>query len=416
MKHALLLLAISASFAGSAQTAPRDVDFSAADGTHLKGTFYAASANGKPAPTVMLLHMCNTDRKSWAPVAQQLAAAGINALTVDNRGFGESGTPLADKATPEEQQQAAEKWPADFDAEFAWLLSQSSVDKSRIGAGGGSCGVNNAIKLASRHPEIRALVLLAGGTDMDGVTYLQKNAWIPLFTAAAADDEYSSDAPQEMQWFAEFTGNPRNKSIGFKDGRHGTEIFGPHPELPKQIVAFYVDNLQKNPASAAAKFTPKKTSISEFWAAASQPGGAAKAAQTFHDVRKRDPNAFVFPESMLNVLGYARLQSAGINLGGMASPADTPTSVSPQQVSQAKQDALELFKLNTEAHPASANAQDSLADGYLANGKNAEALAAEQKCLELLPNDKSPDQSKAQLREAAEGKIAKLKVSPGSNH
>ena len=63
-----------------------------------------------------------------------------------------------------------------------------------------------------------------------------------------------------------------------------------------------------------------------------------------------------------------------------------------------------------EAFPNSANAQDSLADGYLANGQNAEALAAEQKCLDLLPNDSSQnDQFKQTLREAAEGKVAKVK-------
>lgn len=414
MKRLIVVAVILFAFSAAAQT-PRDVDFPASDGTKLKGTFFAANTNGKAAPAVMLLHMCNTDRKSWRPVAEQLAASGISALTVDNRGFGESGGPRAENAPPEVQQQVAEKWPSDFDTEFAWLLSQPGVDKNRIGAGGGSCGVNNAVKLASRHPEIRALVLLAGNTDGAGVNYLRQNAWIPLFTAAAADDEYSSEAPQLMQWFAEVTANPRNKFVGFKDGRHGTEIFGPHPELPKQIVAFYVDTLQKTPANASTRFTPKKTPVSEFWAAASQPGGAERAAQIFHDARKRDPNAFLFPESMVNALGYERLQSVGINMGGANPAQGAASATSPQQTAQAKTDALTLFKAVAEAFPNSANAQDSLADGYLANGQNAEALAAEQKCLDLLPNDRSlNDQFKAALHEAAQGKIAKLKGSAAS--
>jgi dienelactone hydrolase len=409
---ALLLLAACA----AAQT-PRDVDFTASDGTRLKGTFFAAQTAGKPAPAVMLLHMCNTDRKSWRPVAEQLAASGINVLTVDNRGFGESGGPHAQDAGPEIQQQVAEKWPSDFDTEFSWLLSQAGVDKNGVGAGGGSCGVNNVVKLASRHSEIRALVLLAGNTDFDGVKYLRQNAWIPLFTAAADDDEYSSEAPRLMQWFAEVTGNPRNRFVGFKEGRHGTEIFGPHPELPKQIVAFYADTLQKNPASASARFTPKTTAISQFWDAASQLGGSEHAAQIFHDARQRDPNAFLFPESMVNVLGYQRLQSVGINLGGPNPPPNATSSASSQQTAQANADAITLFKLNTEAYPTSSNAQDSLADGYLASGQDTEALAAEQKCLDLLPSDKSqPDQFKAQVRGAAEAKIAKLKGSSGTDH
>ena len=81
-------------------------------------------------------------------------------------------------------------WPGDFDAAFAWLVVQPGVDRSRIGAGGGSCGVNNAVKLASRHPEVRSLVLLARGTDTAGVKYLEDNPWVPIFSAAAADDEF----------------------------------------------------------------------------------------------------------------------------------------------------------------------------------------------------------------------------------
>ena len=73
-------------------------------------------------------------------------------------------------------------------------------------------------------------------------------------------------------------------------------------------------------------------------------------------------------------------------------------------------DAVELFKLNVEAHPTSANAQDSLADGYAARGQNDLALAAEQKCLDLLPADRINDQFKSALRQAAEQKIAKLRI------
>lgn len=410
MSRLLLAFALCWSLIAVAQSAPRDVDLTASDGTHLKATLYTANAKRKPAPAVILLHMCNTDRKSWTPVAEQLATTGISALTIDNRGFGESGGSHFDDATPEVQRQIRDKWPGDFDSAFNWLLSQTGVDKNRIGAGGGSCGVNNVVQLASRQPEIRSLVLLAGAVDPTALTYLRQNAWIPLFTSAAADDQYITEAPQLMQWFAELTGNPRNKFVGFKDGHHGTEIFGPHPELAKQIVVFYVDTLQKNPA-ARARFTSKPTPASEFWAAASQPGGASQAAQIFHKARKGDPNAFVFPEPMLNVLAYERLQAAGVHVAGADLPTQKAASPSPNDAAQAKSDALTLFKLNAEAYPESANAQDSLADAYLINGDKVQALAAEQKCLELLPNDKANDQFKAQLRQAAEEKIAKLRGS-----
>ena len=380
------LLALLLMFAWPAAAAPpagRDVDIIAPDGIGLKATYFAAA---RPGPAVLLMHMCITTRTSWESVARQLSAAGISALTIDNRGFGESGGPRFDPAAPEVQRQLNDKWPGDFDAAFAWLVAQPGVDKSRIGAGGGSCGVNNAVKLASRHPEVRSLVLLAGGTDSAGVKFLDANPWLPIFSAAAADDEFDSQAPQMMRWFAEVSGNPRNRFVGFKDGRHGTEIFGRHPELPQQIVAWFVDTLVKSPADPTARFTPRKSAISEFWAVATQRSAASNATRLFRSARQRDPKAFLFPEAILNQLAYARLQDG-----------DTD-------------DAVELFKLNVEAYPASSNAQDSLADGYAARGQNDLALAAEQKCLELLPADVINEQFKAALRQAAEEKIAKLKT------
>jgi dienelactone hydrolase len=379
----LILLLMFVSPAAAAPPAGRDVDIIAPDGIALKATYFAAA---RPGPAVLLMHMCITTRISWEPVAQQLSAAGISALTIDNRGFGESGGPRFDPGKPEVQRQLNEQWPGDFDAAFAWLVAQPGVNKSHIGAGGGSCGVNNAVKLASRHPEVRSLVLLAGGTDSAGVKYLDENPWVPILSAAAADDEFDSEAPQLMRWFAEVSGNSRNRFIGFKDGRHGTEIFGPHPELPRQIVAWFVDTLVKSPTDATARFTRRKTATSEFWAVATQRGAAAKAARLFRDARTRDPRAFLFPESILNQLAYRRLQDG-----------DTD-------------DAVELFKLNVEAYSTSANAQDSLADGYAAHGQNDLALAAEQKCLDLLPADRINDQFKAALRQAAEQKIATLKA------
>jgi len=50
--------------------------------------------------------------------------------------------------------------------------------------------------------------------------------------------------------------------------------------------------------------------------------------------------------------------------------------------------AVALFQLNTEAYPNSANAYDSLGDGYAADGQNEKAIQASQKALELLPADK----------------------------
>ena len=87
-------------------------------------------------------------------------------LALDYRGYGQSGGTKSDD--PQQQQWIADReWPGDIDAAYAWLTSQPGVDKTRIGAAGASCGVNQAVQLARRHPEVRTVVLLSGGIDRE---------------------------------------------------------------------------------------------------------------------------------------------------------------------------------------------------------------------------------------------------------
>jgi len=153
-----LLVAFLSSNCFAQQPASRVVDLSAADGTKLKATYFGAS---KPGPGVLLLHQCNRQRKIWDGLAQQLASAGLNVLTLDLRGFGESGGTPIDKATPQEAQAEGNQWPSDIDIAFQYLQSQNGVNREAIGVGGASCGVNNAVQAARRHPkEVKSLVLL----------------------------------------------------------------------------------------------------------------------------------------------------------------------------------------------------------------------------------------------------------------
>jgi dienelactone hydrolase len=359
------------------------VTVKAPDGVELKATYYAAA---QPGPAVLLLHMCNTTRRSWDPLAPQLAAAGIHALSVDYRGFGESGGERLDGLAAQDAQRIInEKWPGDIDAAYDFLVSQQGVDKTRVGAAGGSCGVNQAVRVARRHPEVRSLALLAGPLDPDGIQFVTSTPWLPIFAAAAADDQFDAGAPQLMQWILALSGNPRNKFSGFKDGKHGTEIFGPHPELVKQMVAWYVDTLIKRPADPSAQVTVKNNPVREFWRKATSPTGVSEAVQMFYDVSQSGRRVALFPEGAMNQLGYFHLQA------GRA------------------EEAIRLFRLNTMAYPASANTYDSLADAYLANGQNELALRMSEKALELLPKDRSTEDRKQAIRQSAEQKIAKLK-------
>src|SRR5215471_8111575 len=120
LSAALIAVGLSAE---PAKSTARPVDFKSSDGTVLKGTYFAAA---KPGPGVLLLHQSNRDRKSWDGVAAQLANAGINTLTLDMRGFGESGGTRAE----------SKRLPEDVDTALEFLKSQPGVEPEVIGFGG----------------------------------------------------------------------------------------------------------------------------------------------------------------------------------------------------------------------------------------------------------------------------------------
>jgi dienelactone hydrolase len=204
----LVVLVFLLGLGSAAQQTPatRIVTLTAKDGTILKASYFAAA---KPGPGVLLLHQCNRQRKVWDILAERLASSGVNVLTLDYRGFGESGgTPYDKLAPPEQMKIATEVWPRDFDVALAYLESQPGVQRDKIGAGGASCGVNNSIQLARRHSEIKALMLLSGPTDREGRLFLHSSA-LPVFVSAADDDEFG-DMVAPMQWW--FSESPNSAS------------------------------------------------------------------------------------------------------------------------------------------------------------------------------------------------------------
>jgi dienelactone hydrolase len=361
--------------------AERVVDLTASDGTKLKATFYTAA---KPGPGVLLLHQCNRQRKVWDGLAQLLAASGINVLTLDLRGFGESGGTSADKATPQEAQEAQRKWPGDIDVAFQYLVSQPGVTHDVIGVGGASCGVNNSVQTARRHPQVKSLVLLSGNTDLNGRNFLRNDNNVPVFFAYADDDEF----PQSIlaiQWLYSITADPGKKVVSYSTGGHGSDIFAKHPDLPNQIVAWCVTTLVRTPGQAPASKSGVAPEAVQMLDLLDQPGGPAKVEQMLAERRKSDPKAQLFGEAAVNLMGYERLQS-GDSKG-----------------------AIEIFKLNVVAYPNSPNVYDSLGDGYLAGGQKELARQNAKKALELLPSDTTDDpQRREGIKNSAEQKLKQL--------
>jgi len=97
--------------------------------------------------------------------------------------------------------------------------------------------------------------------------------------------------------------------------------------------------------------------------------GFAFAEQHFKDVSKTLGWSLAIPENVINSFGYAALSEGKT------------------------QDAIALFKRNVEANPNSANAYDSLADGYAKAGEWNEAARASSRAVALATKFNDPNLS-----------------------
>jgi Tfp pilus assembly protein PilF len=112
------------------------------------------------------------------------------------------------------------------------------------------------------------------------------------------------------------------------------------------------------------------------------PGGAAKVSEMLAKARQSDPKAKLFPEDLINQMGYEYLQKGDATR------------------------AVEILKLNVTSYPDSPNTYDSLADAYLAVGDKEQARANAQKAIDLLASDTADSEARRKLiRESAEQKL-----------
>src|SRR5215469_1754377 len=224
MKRLLILsgFAFSLALCVSAETQKKDVEIKAADGVNLKATYYSP---GRSGPAMILLHQCNMDRHAWDGLAQDLANAGFHVVTVDFRGYGESGGDRAER----------DKWSGDVDAAFAYLMSQKDVDKSRVAAGGASCGVTQSSDLAARHHEIKALMLLSGNATDPTRAYITATMSLPVFGAASEGD---TGAAKGIKDAVSASRNPHSTVKIYAGTEHGVPMFAKNPELEPMIVTW----------------------------------------------------------------------------------------------------------------------------------------------------------------------------------
>jgi len=392
------LLPVMLSFFALAQNppAPRTLDLKSADGTLLKTTYFAAANLG---PGVLLFHQSNRTRTSWDDVARQLAAAGINTLTVDSRAHGESG------GTPDD---AWQKKQADLETGFQFLISQPGVQRDVIGlAGAGSYGVVNAVETARLHPaDIKSLVIMSGETFRPGIEFLHQASQLPELFVVADTDEYPPTV-EAMLWLYARASSPSKKLIHYPAaqeapwlwyetsdatrvpaaGGHGTDLFRGHPDLPGIIVQWFVTTLIKTAGHAPADPLAAAAILNQL----ARPGGAAQVTQQLIDARRKDPKAQLWPEVSGDIIGSGYLREGETKA------------------------AIEIFKLNLLAYPDSADANGNLADAYSRDGQKDLARKYAQTALALLDSHAAPasswsdtEQRRSEIRKGVEDVLKKL--------
>jgi hypothetical protein len=254
-----------------------------------------------------------------------------------------------------------------------------------MGAGGASCGVNQAVQLARRHSEVKSLVLLSESTDRAGRQFVHNSPNLPLFMAAADDDFDDPGVVEIMQWVYDLSPDPANQFVRYSVGGHGVDMFAAHQELPGMIVAWFNATLRNSPAPPATHALAPWSAETRFVALADEPDGLRKAEQMFADARRADPSVVLFSEALMNRLGYGSLASGDIR------------------------GAIALFQMNVTAYPNSPNVYDSLSDAYLADGQKDLARQNAQKALELLASDTMDNARRRDgIRASAEQKLKQL--------
>jgi dienelactone hydrolase len=365
--------------------APCVVDLKTPDGILLKATYFSAA---KPGPGVLLFHQVNRTRKAWDDVAARLAAAGINTLTVDLRGFGESGGTPYDQLTKavRNEQITNEGVAGDRNTAWQYLIARPGVQPDFIGVGGaGLLGVGSSVQTAREHSaQVKSVALLSGETFQEGLQYLQKASQLPGLFVVDDRDEYPPtveamelayiSSPNAGKRFVHYSAAEGGRWVWYEPndvgkvpatGGHGTDMLKAHPELPGVIVDWFVTTLIKTPGHAPADTMASAAIINEI----RSPGGVAEARRQLLEARRLDPLAQLWPEVTLSIIAQDHSRAGEPKL------------------------ALEIAELNSLAYAGSADAEGSLADAYLDNGQRELARKHAEKALALLAARAAPASS-----------------------
>jgi len=119
-------------------------------------------------------------------------------------------------------------------------MAQKGVDKSRVAAGGASCGVTQSSDLAARHHEIKALMLLSGQATDATKAYIASATSLPVFGAASEGDSGAAKGIKEAVGASK---NPHSTLKIYQGTEHGVPMFAKNAELEPMIVTWVKTSL-----------------------------------------------------------------------------------------------------------------------------------------------------------------------------
>ena len=205
-----------------------------------------------------------------------------------------------------------------------------------------------------------------------------------LFDAALDGDKLLSAKSKELMWQIFPSGNAygwqTREENGFPVIVAEGAVFGffarlaRRPENHRTIILLtnvrgatnYLPEIEKaiNRILDGKPYEQPKKSIAETLLAIINRAGVKSALGQYRELKARQPAVYNFGENELNNLGYFLLNNL-----------------------QKPREAVEIFKLNAEEFPSSANVFDSLGEAYARKGDKELAVKSYQKSLELNPKN-----------------------------
>ncbi|HWC31963.1 MAG TPA: alpha/beta hydrolase [Actinomycetota bacterium] len=213
---ACVAVVLSSGCGGGGDVAARTVRFSTDDGVELEGDVRGGGTTG-----VALAHMYPTDRTSWEPFAERLAAEGYLTLAFDFRGYGGS----------EGERTIPEIW-RDVVAAAGELRSHGAERVVLVGA---SMGGTASLVAASRSA-VDGVVTISAPSTFEGLTAspdVVRAVQAPKLFVAASADGAAAAAAQSF-----YNDSPQPKRVEIVGGdEHGTELLeGSHGEVVRNVI------------------------------------------------------------------------------------------------------------------------------------------------------------------------------------